>query len=125
MKFRTLMIIKAIVCLSFGAFILLSPETIYSILGISLNTAGFIPARQYAASLFGNLMLTWFAKDATESIARKAIIMALFVYDAIGLIVTLIAVMTGQMNALGWAIVALYLFLAAGFGYFWMKSPKP
>jgi len=125
MKFRTLMIIKAIVCLSFGAFILIAPETIYSILGISLNKAGFIPARQYAASLFGNLMLTWIAKDATESIARKAIIVALCIYDAIGFVVTLVIVITGQMNALGWAIAALYLFLAAGFGYFWVKSPKP
>ena len=124
MKFRTLMIIKAIVSASFGVFILFAPGTIYTILGISLNQAGYIPARQYAASLFGNLMLTWIAKDSTESVARKAIIVALCVYDAIGFIVTLIALLTGQMNALGWAIAALYLFLALGFGYFWMKEPK-
>jgi hypothetical protein len=124
MKFRTLMIIKAIVCASFGVFILFAPGTIYTILGISLNPAGYIPARQYAASLFGNLMLTWIAKDSTESVARRAIIVALCVYDAIGFIVTLIALLTGQMNALGWAIAALYLFLALGFGYFWMKEPK-
>ena len=124
MKFRTLMIIKAVVCASFGVFILFAPGTIYTILGISLNQAGYIPARQYAASLFGNLMLTWIAKDSTESVARKAIIVALCVYDAIGFIVTMIALLTGQMNALGWAIAVLYLFLALGFGYFWMKEPK-
>ncbi len=124
MKIRTLMIIKAIVCASFGAFILIAPETIYSILGISLDAAGVIPARQYAASLFGNLMLTWIAKDAGESIARKAIIIALTVYDALGFFVALAAVITGQMNALGWLIVLLYLFLTLGFGYFWLKSPK-
>jgi hypothetical protein len=118
------MIIKAVVCASFGVFILFAPGTIYTILGISLNQAGYIPARQYAASLFGNLMLTWIAKDSTESVARKAIIVALCVYDAIGFIVTMIALLTGQMNALGWAIAALYLFLALGFGYFWMKEPK-
>jgi len=125
MKFKTLMIIKAIVCVSFGIGILIFPETIYTILGISLNSAGLIPARQYAASLFGNLMLSWIAKDATESIARKAIIIDLCIYDAIGFLVTLVTVITGQMNALGWLIAALYLFLALGFGYFWVKSPKP
>lgn len=125
MKFRTLMIIKAIVCVSFGAFILLAPETIYSILGVSLNQAGLVPARQYAASLVGFLMLTWFAKDTAESVARKAIIVALCIYDAIGFLVAFVAVFTGQMNALGWLIAALYLFLALGFGYFWVKSPNP
>ena len=125
MKLRTLMIIKAIVCLSFGAFILIAPETIYSILGVSLNTAGLIPARQYAAALFGFLALTWMAKDADDSIARKAIIAALCIYDGIGFFVVLMAVITGQMNALGWLIVALYLFLAIGFGYFWVKNPNP
>lgn len=125
MKFRTLMIIKAVVCASFGAGILIFPETIYYILGVSLNSAGLIPARQYAASLFGNLMLTWIAKDATESVARKAIIVALCIYDALGFLVALVAVITGQMNALGWLIVALYMFLTLGFGYFWVKNPTP
>ena len=124
MKLKPLMVFKAFICFSFGVTILLVPETIYSILGISLNPAGFIPARQYAASLLGNLVLTWMARDAVDSVARKAIIAALCVYDAIGFFVVLAAVLTGQMNALGWGIVALYLFLASGFGYLWVKNPK-
>jgi len=56
----------------------------------------------------GNLMLTWFARGAEASVARRAIILHLFVYDAIALVVTLIFVLTGSLNPLGWGIVAVY-----------------
>jgi len=62
-------------------------------------------------------MLAWCARNSTESDARRAIVIALFVYDAIGLIVTLIAIFTGALNSPGWLVAALYLFLALGFGY--------
>lgn len=68
--------------------------------------------------MMGNLMLTWFARKSQESDARWAIILALFVYDAVGVIITLIAILSGVLNPLAWLIVALYLFFTIGFGYF-------
>jgi hypothetical protein len=125
MKFQTLMIIKAIVCLCLGTLILLVPKFTYSIFGISLAAGGAFAAREYGASLIGNLMVTWFARNAAESDARWAIILGLCVYDAIGAIVTMAAQISGLLNPLGWSIVAIYLFFAVGFGYFLVKSPKP
>jgi len=125
MKFKTLMIIKAVVCASLGAFILIAPETLYSIFGVSLNLGGMIVAREYGAALIGNLMLTWIARNATESVARRAIIVDLCIYDAIGFVVFLAYQLTGALNPLGWLVVALYLFLAVAYGYFWVKSPNP
>ena len=61
MKLKTLLIIKAIVCLCFGIPILLVPDFIYSIFGATLAAGGVFAAREYGASLIGNLMLTWFA----------------------------------------------------------------
>jgi hypothetical protein len=118
MKFRTLMIIKAVVCLSLGVPILLVPIFLYSLFGASLNPGGVFAAREYGASLIGNLMLTWFARKAAESEARRAIILGLCVYDAIGFVVTLIALITGVLGPLGWFAAAIYLFFAVGFGYF-------
>jgi hypothetical protein len=57
------------------------------------------------------------------SIARLAIIRALFVYDAIGVVVTLMALFAGILNALGWLVVAIYLFFTVGFGYFMLVTP--
>ena len=125
MKLKTLMIIKATVCLCLGISILLVPNFIYSIFGASLETGGAFAAREYGASMIGILMLTWFARNSQESEARWAIILALFVYDAIGFVVTLVAIISGTLNALAWLIVALYLFLALGFGYFLMPKNKP
>ena len=125
MKLKTLLIIKAIVCLCFGIPILLVPDFIYSIFGATLAAGGVFAAREYGASLIGNLMLTWFARNSQESDARWAIVLALFVYDALGFIVTLIAIVSGALNSLGWLIVILYLFLALGFGYFLLPKRKP
>ena len=125
MKFATLMIIKAVVCLVLGALILIVPGFVYTLFGTTLTPGGIFAAREYGASLIGNLMVAWFARNAQESAARRAIILGLCVYDAIGVLVTLIAQLSGTLNVLGWAVVAIYLFFAVGFGYFYVKSPKP
>jgi hypothetical protein len=125
MKLKTLLIIKAIVCLCFGIPILLVPNFLYSIFGATLTDGGVFAAREYGAAMIGILMLTWFARNSQESDARWAIILALFVYDAIGVVVTLIAIISGALNPLAWLIVALYLFLALGFGYFLLQKRKP
>lgn len=118
MKLQTLMIIKAVVCLSLGVPILLAPVFLYSLFGASLNPGGVFAAQEYGASLIGNLMVTWFARKAAKSDARWAIILGLCVYDAIGFVVTLIALLTGVLGPLGWFAAAIYLFFAIGFGYF-------
>ena len=124
MKFQTLMIIKAVVCLCLGVPILLAPVFLYSLFGASLNPGGVFAAREYGASLIGNLMLTWFARNAIESEARRAIALALCVYDAIGFVATLIAQFAGVLGPLGWFAAVIYLFFTIGFGYFLMPQKK-
>jgi hypothetical protein len=125
MKLKTLLIIKAIVCLCLGIPILIVPNFIYSIFGASLTVGGVFAAREYGASMMGNLMLTWVARNSQESEARWAIILALFVYDAFGFFVTLLAIISGALNPLAWLIVVIYLFFAVGFGYFLILKRKP
>ena len=123
MKFKNLMVIKSIVCLFFGILMLIIPDKLLSLFGATLSDGGIFTAREYGAALFGNLFLCWFAKNAAESDARGAIILALFVYDLIGFIVTAITVISGVLNPLGWLIVFVYLFFTVGFGYFLVKPP--
>lgn len=123
MSFKNLMVIKALVSLAFGILMLAIPYTLFSIFGIMLGTGGMFPAREYGAALMGIFSLCWFAKNVTESETKKAIIIALFVYDLIGFIVTIITVVVGVLNPLGWLIVIVYLFFTLGFGYFLIKSP--
>jgi len=121
MKFKTLMIIKAVVCLGFGPLLLFVPAQLLNFLGASFSSGASLTAREYGAALIGNLFLTWLARNAEDSLARQAIIWALFIYDAIGFIATLIIQLSGGLNVLGWGIVFVYLFFTVGFGYFALK----
>lgn len=124
MKFKTLMVIKAVVCLGFGPLLLFLPGPLLTLLGSSFGPGAALTAREYGAALVGNLMLTWFARNAEESVARRAIILDLFVYDAIALVATLLIQLSGGLNLLGWGIVAIYLFFTVGFGYFLLPQKK-
>ena len=124
MSFKNLMIIKAIVCLAFGILLLAIPDMLISIFGATLGGGGMFTAREYGSSLFGNLFLCWFARNAEESDARRAIILALFVYDLIAFIMTAITVISEILNPLGWLIAFVYLFFTLGFGYFLVKPPE-
>ena len=112
MTFRTLLITKAIVCLIFGLFLLVAPGVLFGVLGGVLNAAGRFAAREYGAAMIGTLLLTYLARNVAASDSRQAILVDLLVYDAIGVIITVIAILSGVLNALGWGIVAVYLLFA-------------
>lgn len=124
MKFKTLMIIKAIVCIALGVPILLSPSFVYSFFGATLSAGGAFAAREYGASLIGNMFLTWFAKNAEVSEVRRAIIMGMFAYNTLGFIITLLAILSGVLSPLGWGAFVIYLFFSAGFGYFLIQKKE-
>jgi hypothetical protein len=124
MKLKTLMIIKAIVCITLAIPILAMPVFFYSIFGLALTPAGAFVAREYGASLIGNFLLTWFARDVQDQKSRKAILLGMTFYNGIGFIATLFVTLSGVANFLAWGPVALYLFFTVGFGYFLLKSPK-
>lgn len=67
------------------------------------------------------MLLSWIGRNAEQSIGRTAIIWALFVYDAIGFVISLILTLSGQTSAMIWMPVLLYLALTLGFGYFLLK----
>jgi len=124
MKFKTLMVIKAVVCLGFGPILLFFPAPLLALLGAAYGTGAALTAREYGAALIGNLMLAWFARNAQDSPARRAIVLALFVYDAVAFVAVLLIQLAGGLNALGWGIVAIYLFFTLGFGYFLLPQKR-
>ena len=118
MNFKKLMIIKALVSLVFGILMLAIPEILLSIFGANLSDGGMFTAREYGAALLGNTCLCWIGRNLTDSLAAKAIVVALFVYDLVGFVMTTVTVIMGILNPLGWLVVLIYLFFTIGFGYF-------
>ncbi len=117
MTFRTLLIIKAVVCLVFGVILLLAPAWLLGLMGASTTAAGLFTAREYGAAMIGTLLLTWYAKNVQARDARGAILLDLLVYDGIGVVISLAVVLGGVLNVLGWGIVVIYVFFTAGSSY--------
>ena len=124
MKLSTMFIIYAIISAIFGLAFVFVPEASLALYGITLSPGGIPIARLFGAALLEFALLSWFARNAGDSEARKAIILALFIGEVIGFIVVLYGQLSGVVNALGWSTVAIYLLLALGFGYFQLIKPS-
>ena len=124
MRYKTLMIIKCLVCLGFGPLLLFFPGQLLPFLGATYGIGAAITAREYGAALIGNVLLTWFARNADSSSARTAIIIYFFVYDAVALVAMTILQLRGAMNWLGWGVVAIYLFFTLTFGYLLLRQGR-
>lgn len=124
MKLRTLMVINTVIAGLFGIAFVLIPWQVLSLYGVQPNPAINYIGELFGAALIGFAVLTWTARNAAESDARTAIVRALFIGDAVGFIVALIAQLGAVVNNLGWSTVIIYLFLAVGFGYFHFTKPS-
>ena len=124
MKLSTMFIIYAAISAIFGLAFVFVPETSLALYGITLSPGGILIARLFGAALLEFALLSWLARNAGDSEARKAIILAMFIGEAVGFIVVLLGQLSGEVNALGWSTVAVYLLLALGFGYFQFMKPS-
>jgi FtsH-binding integral membrane protein len=123
MKLRTLMVINTILAAVFGIGFVLAPGQVASLYGNDPTPILNFTAQLFGGTLIAFAVLTWSARNDTDSDSRRAIIFALLVGTVIGFIVSLIAQLGRVVNALGWSTVAIYLFLAIGFGYFHFAKP--
>lgn len=123
MTLRNLFIITAVVAVVFGAAFVLVPSPLMSLYDVTLDAGAILVARLFGGALITLAVLSWLAKDAAESEARGAIVLAFFIGDAIGFIVALVGQLSGAVNTLGWSTVVIYLLLALGFGYFQFMKP--
>ena len=70
-------------------------------------------------------MLGWFAKDFTDTRARDGAVLSLFLFSAIGFVVTLLAELSNVTRAgSAWIIVVVFLFFTLGYGYFQFIGPS-
>jgi hypothetical protein len=124
MKLSTMFIIYAVISAIFGLTFIFMPQTALALYGITLSAGGILIARLFGAALLEFALLSWLVRNAGDSEARKAIILAVFVGEVVGFIVALVGQLSGEVNALGWSTVAVYLLLALGFGYFQFIKPS-
>ena len=118
MKLKTLLVFNAIVTTLFGAGCVLAPNTLISLFDVTLYPVGSLMMQYSGAWLIGIGLLAWFSRNAPDSEARRAMVMAYFICYSIAFIVALIGQLGKVLNVLGWGTVALNLILATGYAYF-------
>lgn len=118
MKFKTIMIIKAIVCLAFFPIMLFIPDQFFTLMGVTFTAGVGFVARLYGATLVGNMLLAWFGRNAEKGPVRQAIVLDAFFYDLIGFVSVLIFYLNGTLNSLAFGAMFIYLFITVGFGLF-------
>ena len=126
MKLKHLFIINAILALAYAFGELLIPKTMFSFYFVTETPTAevILTARYFGWGLLAVGLITAFAANAPPSEAKQAIVKALFIAEVVGLIVSLMGTLSGTFTAFGWSAVVIYVFLAAGFGYFWFIKPE-
>ncbi len=80
--------------------------------------------RLAGGSILGFATLMAFGRKSESQKARRAIALALLVQDGVGFVASLLAQLSGSLNALGWSNPVLYGLLALGYAYFLFVKPS-
>ena len=123
MKLSTFLMVKAIICIVFGIGFAVIPATVGSIYQITLDPDGSIMTRFFGAAFIGIGLILWLCRNADWNIL-KGITLSLCIADTIGFIAALSGQLSGNVNAMGWLNVALWLLFALGLGYFRFLKPN-
>lgn len=122
MNFRNLMIISAVLALGFGIGFLALPDFLASLYGLDLTRAGTFVARLLGVELAGYGILAWFLRHVLELHVQRLVLLAFFITDASGFILSLLSQLSGLMNPTGWSMVAIYLLFSIAFGYLYVAK---
>jgi hypothetical protein len=116
------MAIAAIVAFLFGLSFILMPVQTMAMYGVTLDISGQFLGRYLGSAFLGVAVLTWFARNAKDDGALRAILLGNTLLAVTGFVVALLDVFTGVGNTLVWSTVVIYLLLTAGFGYFYFEK---
>ena len=126
MKLKHMFIIHAIIALAYAVGNLFAPKIIVSIYYVNDTPTAevLLSLRYFSWGLLSVGLITAFAANTPLSEAKQAIIKALFITSIVGLIVSLMGIFNGTFTAFGWSAVIIFVFLVAGYGYFWFLKPE-
>ena len=134
MKSKWFLLVKAVISIVVGFFLLffprmflnwflkfaLTPATEWSIPEVwDVMKLGF---GYFGAMLVGIAIICYFASSATASALRKKVILGLAVGDSIGFILTLIPMWNGLLGYSGYILILLWLVLALFLFYFFFTE---
>lgn len=123
MTMKTFFTIISALALVHGVGFVLLPEQVAASYGMATSASTVLMARLFGATLLGLGLVVWFARGGSSESARSVLI-SVTISNIVGLIVVVMGTAAGTLNSMGWIATLIYLFGAAGSGYFVMaRSP--
>ena len=121
MTIKMFFAILAVLSFLFGIGFVLAPDQVLANYGIEHS-----PALALLGRLFGGALLTlgvifWLARDFRDEAAIRTVLIGGLVGDVVNIGAATMGTLSGTTNALGWSTVLIYIFAAAGSGYFLME----
>ncbi len=123
MKLRNLFLIHSLIALLYSLGLLLIPQTMLFLYGITTTAGDRLLAQFFGVQLLTSGLVTLLARDESASGARNAITLSILISSAVGLIVSIGGTLAGTMNVLGWSAVVIYGFFAIAFAFFQFIGP--
>ncbi len=118
MKLKYLFIAHFIIALVNAVGAVVVPATFVSLYTVpALSPSGLVFVQLTGAALFAYAIVAWFARNAEDSVARRAIVLGFGTSLAVGFIVAVLALLRGLAGPAAWVAALLYLGLALAYGY--------
>ncbi|HEY6202538.1 MAG TPA: hypothetical protein VI056_05805 [Candidatus Limnocylindria bacterium] len=124
MKLGALFSFNAIVATIFGLTAVLLPGLLYSTYGLRSDAGAQLVAQFLGAALLSDVVIAWSMRNVEPGPVRQTLTLAFFLQGTIGVLISLIAQLSGVLNAFGWVNVLLTGIFAVGYGYFRFVQPN-
>jgi len=125
MKPKTFFLIAAVFGIVLGLSFFFAPATVMSSFGVSADESHQHTARNFGSAVIGLAVISWIARNTSDSIARRAIVLGLFMYFIFGSISIISFQLQGNSNVYGLFIIGLHVLLTLGFGYYIFENRGP
>lgn len=112
--YRSLMVLAAADGIAFGVGNLLMPDVVVSILGGELNAMGRSVSQTLGAAILGYGVVAWFLRKLEDGPTRRGVIAGVVISFAAIAVVVGLAALSGLVNLLAWAVVAIHAAVAIG-----------
>lgn len=107
---------KCLLTVAVGLLLLVDPNLLFSLLGMPLGTDGTLLGRLLGVAYIGLGQGFWFIRTCADLPRRDALVMCAADLLSAGLVIQ--ALLSGAMGPLGWALVAVFVGSALGFGLY-------
>jgi hypothetical protein len=113
---NALLVVSLVFEAVFAVGFVLAPGPMLGPLGVHPSGVMTTFVRMFGSALLAFPVLLWMARASEDLVLRRAAVRTLFTYYLVSTAVLLVAQTGGQLNAMGWAVVAAHAVFTFWFG---------